>query len=65
MIEKCPEEIDFLTLDEIAECYNISVETYKLLWKLTGEADQAGKGRPLGRRRIWRDDRDPARGWRL
>lgn len=45
---KCPEEIGYITLDTIAECYSVSDELYGKLWCLTREAERAGKAQPLG-----------------
>lgn len=45
----CPSDIDFLTCDQIAECYDgISKDLYKKLWEITSAASNAGKAQPLG-----------------
>lgn len=48
-LSKCPADIDFLTLDEVAECYDgISKDLYSKLWRLTSECEKAKTARPLG-----------------
>jgi len=45
----CPDNIDFLTLDTIAECYDgISRELCAKLWRITSECEKAGTSCPLG-----------------
>jgi len=48
-LSKCPADIDFLTLDQVAECYDgISRELYAKLWRLTSACEKARTARPLG-----------------
>ena len=45
---KCPKDIDWMTLDTIAECHQVSKELYAKLWRITAECEQAGTAQPLG-----------------
>lgn len=45
---ECPKEIDWYTLDTIAECFDVSKELYSKLWDLTSESENAGTAQPLG-----------------
>jgi hypothetical protein len=44
----CPEHINWIELDVIAECYDISNALYRKLWELTAEFDRAGTAAPMG-----------------
>lgn len=45
---ECPTEVDFYTLDTIAECFDVSVWLYRKLWDLTSEFEKAGTAQPIG-----------------
>lgn len=48
-MKTCPEEVDWYTLDTIAECFDgVSTELYVKLWNLTSEFEKAGTAQPLG-----------------
>jgi hypothetical protein len=48
-IEKAPDRFQYYSVDEVAETVSgITKETYSELWNALGEAEEAGKAKPLG-----------------